>query len=327
MRPLRDPIEAQFARRRVLVTGASGFLGTHLCQRLSLGGAELHAVSRFPRPSDNHGTRWWQANMEDPQTVQGLLGRIRPEVIFHLSGMVKAAPDLALVLPTLHSLLTATVNLLTAAARMGCQRVVLAGSLEEPEPGPADPIPSSPYSAAKWAASAYGRMFHRLYQSPVVILRTFMTYGPGQPVHKVIPATVLSLLQGQAPRLSSGWRKLDWVYVDDVIDGFLRAAHRPGLEGMTIDLGSGTALPIREVVTRIAHLIDPTVEPRYGALPDHPSSEVRVADIDATKAAIDWRPLTPLGKGLELTVNWFRTHHKTPMRDGAADITSTVTNA
>ena len=84
------------------------------------------------------------------------------------------------------------------------------------------PIPSSPYAAAKWSATAYARMFHSLYQTPVVVLRPFMTYGPGQHETKIVPYVIDSLLQGKVRRhLSSGAWSADWVFVDDVIDGFL----------------------------------------------------------------------------------------------------------
>ena len=99
---------------------------------------------------------------------------------------------------------------------------------------------SSPYAAAKWAAAGYGRMFHSLYDTPVVILRPFMTYGPGQASTKLIPAVTLALLRASGPRLSSGRHRSDWVYISDVIEGFVAAATVPGIEGKTIDLGSGT---------------------------------------------------------------------------------------
>jgi len=108
-----------------------------------------------------------------------------------------------------------TVNLLTVAANIGCRRIVLLASLEEPEPGHTDAAPASPYAAAKWTSGTYGRMFHKLYQTPVVLVRPFMTYGPRQDVR---PCYHL-LLQDQAPKPASGQRQVDWIYVDDVIEG------------------------------------------------------------------------------------------------------------
>ena len=181
-----NPEPAQIGRR-FLVTGASGFLGTHFCRRLVNLGAEVHAVSRTERPSAG-GLRWWRGNLLSRQKNMYLLQAIRPDVIVHLSGRVTAAHHVEEVLSTFESLLATTVNLLTAVAHWGAQpRVVLVGSLTEPPPGPDECTPGSPYVAAKWAASAYGRMFHALYETPVVIARPGMVYGPGQDPRKLIP--------------------------------------------------------------------------------------------------------------------------------------------
>src|SRR5262245_48721022 len=159
----------QLAGQKVVVTGASGFIGAHLCSRLCQSGVEVHALSRTKRSSYVNNLHWWQADLEDVTAVQNLLHVIKPDVIVHLSGHVTAAPNLELVQSTLHSLLVSTVNLLTVATEIGCRRIVLTGSLTEPKPGYTDATPGSPYAAAKWASSVYGRMFHELYRAPVVI--------------------------------------------------------------------------------------------------------------------------------------------------------------
>ena len=295
----------QLSGQRILITGASGFLGSHVCDRLCKNGAEAHAVSREER-TDDTSVRWWQGNMENIEVVQNLFRTIKPEVVFHLSGHVTGAADLKLVLPTFHSLLVSTVNLLTVAANIGCRRIVLLASLEEPEPGHTDAAPASPYAAAKWTSGTYGRMFHKLYQTPVVLVRPFMTYGPRQDVRKVIPSVTISLLQGQAPKLASGQRQVDWIYVDDVIEGLLAAAQVPDVEGCTLDLGSGTLVPIRAVVQQLTDLISSQVEPLFGARPDRPLEQVRVANIAYTYAKLGWQPVTSLERGLEQTVDWYR---------------------
>jgi len=299
----------QLSGQKVLITGASGFLGSHLCSRLCAGGVEVHAVSRTQRASDRHCLHWWQADLEDLATVQNLLETIKPDVLYHLSGQVTAAPHLELVLPTLHSLLVSTVHVLTVATTVGCRRIVLTGSLTEPEPGHTEVAPGSPYAAAKWASSAYGRMFHALYHAPVVIVRPFMTYGPRQDRRKLIPYLMLSLLQGEVPKLSSGQWQADWIYVDDVIDGLLAATQAPDVEGGTLDLGSGTLVSIRTVVQHIVNLVGSRLEPVFGALPDRPLEQVRVADTARAYALMGWQPTTPLEEGLKRTVEWYERHN------------------
>src|SRR4051812_5326581 len=217
------PARMNLSRARILITGASGFLGSHLSRRLTEEGAEVHAVSRKPRDSSSGSLRWWSGDMAEISSVRDIFNAVRPDVLFHLSGVATASPEQHFILPTLHSLLVSTVNVLTVGAETAC-RTVLAASLTEPQQSQSETIPGSPYAAAKWASGAYARMFHRLYEMPVVMVRPFMSYGPGQDERKLIPHVIHSLLCDERPRLSSGSQQIDWVYIDDVTEGFIAAA-------------------------------------------------------------------------------------------------------
>lgn len=296
----------QLSEQKILVTGASGFIGSRLCDRLYNNGAEVHAISRTIQTSDHSSVRWWQGNLEDIAVVRQILRSVQPDVIFHLASYVAGSRNLELVLPTFHSNLASTVNLLAVASEISCHRIVLIGSLEEPQPD-SNPTPCSPYAAAKWASSAYGRMFYQLYQTPVVIARLFMVYGCGQKdLNKLIPYVTLSLLQGQPPQLASGQRLVDWIYIDDVINGLLAAAVTPDVEGCTVDLGSGILTPIHAIVQQLVELINAQVTPLFGALPDRPLEQVRVANTADTYAKLGWQPLVSLEEGLQLTVDWYK---------------------
>jgi nucleoside-diphosphate-sugar epimerase len=296
----------RFSDQTILVTGGSGFLGQHLCARLQTSGADVHAVVRQPPLDRRSGTQWWQGDMGDIETVRQLYATVKPSIIFHLTTYGTGAPDLKFVYPTLHSDFLATVNVLTMATERGCSRVVIAASLEEPQPESDDLIPSSPYAAAKWASSTYARMFYRLYGTPVIMVRPFMTYGPGQRTHKLIPYVILELLQGRVPKLSSGCRPIDWIYVDDVIEGMLAAAYKEDIVGCTIDLGSGTLISINDMVNQLVRVVGTTITPCFGALPDRPFEKVRVADIEDAYKKLGWKPETPLQRGLAQTVQWYR---------------------
>jgi UDP-glucose 4-epimerase len=133
-----------------------------------------------------------------------------------------------------------------------------------------------------------------------------MTYGPGQNERKLVPHVILSLLNDQAPKLSSGNQLIDWIYIDDVIDGFLAAAEAQEVEGETIDLGSGSLISIREVVEQISALVGARIAPQFHAVPDRPGEPVRVADMHAASVKLGWQPRTSLRAGLAQTIRWYR---------------------
>jgi UDP-glucose 4-epimerase len=295
-----------FASSCVLVTGAAGFLGAAMCRLLASRGASVHGVSRAPRELGQGVERWWQGELSDLAFARRMLADVRPDAVFHLAGAVTGVRDLAAVVPTFEGNLAGTVNLLTATAEAGCKRVVMAGSLEEPDDPVGEP-PSSPYAASKLAAYQYGRMFQALYGVTVTVPRVFIVYGPGQDEpKKLIPHVVRSLLRGESPKLSSGARPVDWVYVDDVAEGLVAAAASAPETSERIDLGSGMLVTTRALVEQIATLIPSTGHPLFGALPDRPMEQVRVADVAKTERLIGWRPRTSLEEGLRRTVEWLR---------------------
>jgi UDP-glucose 4-epimerase len=301
--------DVRFSGVKVLVTGASGFIGSHLCRALLEGGAEVHGVSRnesLRRPLDLH---WRHLDLAEGSAVRQLLLDVKPDMVFHLASHVAGARDLDRVIPTFQSNLASTVNLLTSAAEIGCRRFLVTGSLEEPDPGNPEAVACSPYAVAKWAGGAYARMFYELYRLPTVVLRLFMVYGPAQKdLRKLIPYVTLCLLRGEAPRISSGQRLVDWIYVDDVVNGLLAAGVASGVEGCTVDIGSGQMVSIREVVERLVKIVNSDVQPLFGALVDRPLERVRVAEISKSNALIGWQPETSLHEGLERTVAWYRKH-------------------
>lgn len=299
--------EAGLSGRRALVTGASGFIGKALCRRLMQHGVEVHGVSRTTRTPESPITRWWQCSLEDLNAVHTLLEVAKPDLIFHLASNSAGSRALDLVVPIFHSNLHTTVNLLTAATEVGCSRILLTGSMEEPDPSMDWPVPSSPYAAAKLAAGVYGRMFRALYNSPVVILRVFMVYGPGQQdVKKLVPYVVLGLLKGEVPKISSGTRDVDWIYVDDVVEGFVAAVAAPGVEGSTLDLGTGRLVTVRGVVEELVNIIRPPVPPVFGAMPERPMEQIRAANVEDTYRQLGWRAWMTLSDGLSRTVEWYR---------------------
>ncbi|MFH2066094.1 MAG: NAD-dependent epimerase/dehydratase family protein [Pseudomonadota bacterium] len=299
---------ASLEGKKVLVTGASGFIGEHLCRRLFTEGAEIHGISRKRSDNLSSGITWWFGDLADLSFTRDSILEINPEIIFHLASHVVGHRELHAVQPTFHGNLHSAVNLLTVATEVGTRRIIIVGSQEEPDfSESSQAVPSSPYAAAKWAASSYARMCHALYQTPVTIARVFMVYGPGQKdTKKLIPYTILSLLDGIAPSLTSGERPVDWIYVGDVAEGLLAMALSDRLDGRTVDLGSGSFVTVRKIVENIADLIDGDVYPQFGSVAQRPMEQVRKACSQETKELIGWQANTSIIDGLKATIQWYR---------------------
>ena len=153
----------------------------------------------------------------------------------------------------------------------------------------------------------YGRMFRHLFQTPIVIARIFMTYGPDQKDQKkLVPFVINQLLRGEAPKLTSGERLADWIYIDDVVEGLLRAATVQGVDGCEFDLGSGSLTSVRGVVEQIAGLVGTSIEPKFGALSDRPFEQEHAADITFLSDRLRYQLRTSLKQGLTTTIDSHR---------------------
>jgi UDP-glucose 4-epimerase len=290
---------------RALVTGATGFIGAHLSELLDERGWELHRVSRQADPPPGPG-RAWQVDLTDAAAVADLCAAVRPHVVFHLAARVTGSRDAAAVVPVFADTAAATVHVLAAAHAAGASRVVLAGSMEEPDGAE----PQSPYAAAKAAAATYAGLYRRAYGLEVVHLRLHMVYGPAQPDRaKLVPAVITSLLAGEPPRVSSGVREVDWIHVRDVCQALLAAATVTPAPTGPVDVGTGVRTSVRTVVRTLAALAGGGLAPVFGAVPDRPDEVEPVADVNAAAAALGgWRAAIGLEEGLAGTLEWHRRH-------------------
>jgi UDP-glucose 4-epimerase len=291
--------------RSALVTGASGFIGRALVRRLVDANVDVVCTSRQPRVAAGP-ERWRIGDPSDAQFVDDLVGAVRPDVIYHLGGAVTGSRALEAVLPTFYGNLLSAIILMRAATEFGCERVVLLGSGDQPtrsEP------PCSPYAASKWAMHGYARMFHERYGTPVSTARPFMVYGPEQPdVTKIVPYVTTELLRGRSPQLSSGQRRCDWIYIEDVVDGLLAVTGAPGAVGQLVDLGTGRLNTVRETVEIIATEVGGSASPLWDAIPDRPGETEFVANAVLAEQQCGWTASTSLDAGLAMTVEWYRRH-------------------
>ncbi len=230
--------------------------------------------------------------------------QVKPGVVYNLASAGRGEQRVDLVLPTFENDLRTTVNTLVAAQEAGCGRVVITRSLDEPLT--AGQAAASPYAAAKLASGIYGKLFSEMFGLPVVMLRPFMTYGPGQKSHKVLPYVIACMLKGESPVLGSGDRLVDWIYVDDVIAALVCAATAPDAAGAEIDLGSGTMISIRDAVDQIQMLIPGAPAALFRPQPDRSKEQIRTADLDRAKQLLGWAPKTSLLDGLTQTIGWYQ---------------------
>ena len=294
------PSPTPLSRRRYLVTGGRGFIGRHLLTRLTAEGAEVHATTRSAAPPAEPGVRWWPVDLADPSATEELVARIRPDVVIHLAARADGTRRLDAVVPILTDTLLTTVSVLAAAARLPRCKVVMAGSVED---GGHELDVHSPYAASKAAASTYATLFHGLWRLDVTVLRLAMVYGPDDPnAHRLMPSVIAAFREGRRPAVSSGTRRIDWVYIDDVIDAFLAAADAPEGDGGVFDIGSGTLVSIRDTVRLVAAVMGTAIGPAFGALGDRPQERDLRADPAPTLAALGWRPRVGLATGIARTV-------------------------
>jgi nucleoside-diphosphate-sugar epimerase len=316
--PASSASTASLLGARALVTGASGFLGAHLCRRLRAEGAEVVAVSRSERPEASSGAddarRWLRSDLAVAEECERVVGEAAPDLVFHLASVVRGSRDRSWVRPTFEANLASAVFLLDAVAARGGVRFVQLGSLEEP--ASPEQAPCSPYAAAKSAASGYARMFAELYGVGAVVARVFMVYGPGpQDREKLVPYVIERLLAGEPLRLASGRRRVDWIFVEDVAEALARiGASADRLAGRTVDVGSGELVTTGEVVRRLHALLAPGVEPPFGSLPDRAGEIERAARAAETERVLGWRPRVGLDEGLARTVEWFRSQSSAQAR-------------
>lgn len=291
---------------RVLVTGATGLIGRHVVSLLH-DDVEVYAVSRSKKSPDDR-VNWLTCDLSEPGSAKELIERVQPGVVLHLAGAVRGDRSLEAVHPTFTTNLLATVELLEATTRAGVQRIVISGSLlEEPTKGGVTAVPPSPYGASRWASTSYARMFHSLFETPVTILRPSYAYGPGQDSTKLLPHVISSVLRGRRPELASGERGIDFVFAEDVGRAYLAAATAPGVDGETIDIGSGVTTRVRDFVAAAVDMLGQDCpRPIFGALPERPFEQEIQVDTERAARLLGWTASTSLDEGLRKTVAWCR---------------------
>ena len=312
--------------KRVLVTGAGGFIGSHLAERLVTAGARTRAMVRYT----SSGSWGWldasssKGEMEvvasDITDADGVREALRGvEVVFHLAALIGIPYSYHAPRSYVRTNVEGTLNVLQAARDEGVGRVVHTSTSEVYGTALRVPIDEdhplqgqSPYSASKIAADKMAEAFHRSFGLPVAVVRPFNTFGPRQSARAVIPTVVSQLLAGaEELKLGNLSPTRDFNYVQNTVDGFVRAAEAEAAVGEVINLGTGREISIGDLVRLLMEVMGrqvPVVEQAPRVRPAHSEVERLLADVGRARRLLDWQPRVPLEDGLRATIEWITAH-------------------
>lgn len=296
--------------KSIFLTGATGFIGCRLVRALLLAGRELTAlvlpgeVERLPQ-----SVRPIVGDITDVDAVARALEVAQPEGVFHLAAV--GTTDTGLPMGEACRVnVGGMIALLEAVRRLGSVgRVVVIGTSYEYGARRADDgvDPFNAYSASKVAAWAYARAAYNAWGLPIVSVRPFQVYGPGQRSEALVPAAILAALRGVDFQMTKGEQQRDFIYVEDIVRGLLAAMAAPAIDGRVLDLGTGTLSRILDVVRLIWNLTGSQGRILAGALP-YRAGEVPAipADAQRTRLLTGWEARVPLDEGLSLTIDALR---------------------
>lgn len=309
-------------KTKVLVTGADGFIGSHLTEALLSAGYQVRALSYYNSFND-----WgWLEGINNPD-LEVVSGDVRdPDfcrhitrgcpLVFHLAALIAipysyVAPD-----SYVDTNIRGTLNMLQAARDCNVERIVVTSTSEVYGTALYVPIdenhprqPQSPYSATKIGADALAKSFYNAFELPVVIARPFNTYGPRQSARAIIPTIITQIAAGHREiKVGDLAPTRDFNFVTDTAAGFLALATAPGIEGREINIATGREVTMEETLHTIARLMGADIKWVTDPERIRPSkSEVRrlLGDNKLITSLTDWRPRVSLEEGLSKTIDWF----------------------
>ena len=319
--------ELSWVDKKVLVTGAGGFIGSHLTERLVELGANTRAFVHY----NSMGTWGWLDYSPMKSQIEIVAGDIADrdsvwkamqsvDIVFHLAALIGIPYSYHVPTSYVRTNIQGTLNVLQAALAANVECMVHTSTSEVY--GTAQYVPidekhplqgQSPYSATKIGADKLAEAFYRSFGLPAVTIRPFNTYGPRQSARAVIPTIIIQCLNGGKVRLGNIHPTRDLNYIADVVNGFLLAAERPKAIGQTINLGSGREISIGDLAKLIIHLVGRPIDiesEEKRVRPDKSEVDRLLADNTSARAVLGWEPAISLEEGLERTIEWIRQHRE-----------------
>lgn len=315
----------EVAGRRVLVTGAGGFIGANLAGMLVERGARVRAMARYNSRGDHGALDWLPQGVRSE--IEVVLGELRDAesvaaavegsaVVFHLGAQIAIPYSYVNPRDYVETNVIGSLNVAQAALGAGAERLVHTSTSEVYGTARTVPITEdhpleaqSPYAASKIAADALMTSFRRSFGLPVTILRPFNTYGPFQSARAIVPTIVSQALAGPTLRLGSLTPRRDLTFVTDTAAGFVAAAEADAAVGRTIQLGTGEEVSIGQLVEAIGEQLGRRLAVEHDSARVRPAaSEVErlISSPDLARELTGWEPRVDLGEGLARTIEWTR---------------------
>lgn len=317
-----------WTNRKAVVTGADGFIGSHLAEALVGRGAEVTALALY----NSHDSLGWLDELSRPvrRSMRVVRGDIRDpqqmtalskgqEVVFHLAALISIPYSYEAPSSYVQTNVQGTVNVLNGALAAGVSRFIQTSTSETYGTAQSTPITEdhplrgqSPYSASKIGADMMAESFALSYQLPVTILRPFNTYGPRQSERAVISTVIRQVLDTNCESLNLGDLRpaRDFNYTSDTVEAFIKVAERDDLPlGAIFNVGSGRMVTIGETVEMIKEITGctkPVVQDRQRIRPEMSEVMSLMADSSKLRAATGWAPSVGLEDGLRYTIEWWK---------------------
>jgi NAD dependent epimerase/dehydratase len=310
-------------KKSALVTGAGGFIGSHLTEHLLELGANVKAFVKYNSRND-----WGMLELLPKKTldkIEVIMGDLKDadavrhaaeevDIIFHLGSLIAIPYSYVHPRETIETNIMGALNILTAAKENSIEKLIHTSSSEVYGTARYVPIDEehplqgqSPYSASKIGADKIAESFYRSFDVPIAIIRPFNTYGPRQSARAVIPTTITQALTRDKVFLGSLHPTRDYTYVHDVVEAFIKVAESPKSVGEVINIGSNFEMSIGGIAEKIISLTDKNAEIITDPARVRPQdSEVERLWCDNTKAKrlLGWEPKTSLDEGLKRTIEW-----------------------